>query len=217
MDVSENRGTPKSSILIGFSMINHPFWGIPIFGNTQIATCRIWPSALCAEDFEPEKLPFSEFLIVSRLGKVPILLYGKPCGLLWSYDLFWYSLVPCPFLWKQPWDGLQQSKSPVIITVFHWHLPYVMGKSHGVVCWWCLLVRVGEFVMHMYVSYLYAATCADGSACWSGKTCSAVCSWATTTAIAISTSLALPYWFLTLLGVVRVRERAQNVERAPNI
>ena len=28
MDVSENRGTPKSSILIGFSIINHPFWGI---------------------------------------------------------------------------------------------------------------------------------------------------------------------------------------------
>ncbi len=28
MDVSKNRGTPKSSILIGFSIINHPFWGI---------------------------------------------------------------------------------------------------------------------------------------------------------------------------------------------
>ena len=28
MDVSENSSTPKSSILIGFSIINHPFWGI---------------------------------------------------------------------------------------------------------------------------------------------------------------------------------------------
>ena len=36
MDVSENSGTPKSSILIGFSTINHPFWGTPIFGNTHI-------------------------------------------------------------------------------------------------------------------------------------------------------------------------------------
>ena len=35
MDVSENRGIPKSSILIGFSIVNHPFWGIPIFGNTH--------------------------------------------------------------------------------------------------------------------------------------------------------------------------------------
>jgi len=36
MDVSENSGTPKSSILIRFSIINHPFWGTPIFGNTHI-------------------------------------------------------------------------------------------------------------------------------------------------------------------------------------
>ena len=26
-------GTPKSSILIGFSIIKHPFWDTPIFGN----------------------------------------------------------------------------------------------------------------------------------------------------------------------------------------
>ena len=36
MDVSENRGTPKSCILMGFSIINHPFWGTPIFGNTHM-------------------------------------------------------------------------------------------------------------------------------------------------------------------------------------
>ena len=35
-DVSKNGGTPKSSILIGISMKNHPFWGIPIFGNTHM-------------------------------------------------------------------------------------------------------------------------------------------------------------------------------------
>ena len=33
--VSENSGTPKSSILIGFSIINHPIWGTPIFGITH--------------------------------------------------------------------------------------------------------------------------------------------------------------------------------------
>ena len=36
LDVSENSGTPKSSILIGLSSINHPFWGTPIFGNTHL-------------------------------------------------------------------------------------------------------------------------------------------------------------------------------------
>ena len=27
---------PNHPILIGFSIINHPFWGTPIFGNTHI-------------------------------------------------------------------------------------------------------------------------------------------------------------------------------------
>ena len=46
--VSKNNGTPKSSILIGFSIINHPFWGTPIFGNTHIVvgfTIRHWALA----------------------------------------------------------------------------------------------------------------------------------------------------------------------------
>ena len=38
MDVSKNSGTPKPSILIGFSIINHPFWGAPISGNTHIVS-----------------------------------------------------------------------------------------------------------------------------------------------------------------------------------
>ena len=36
MGVSKNRVTPKSSILIGFSIINHPFCGTPIVGNTRM-------------------------------------------------------------------------------------------------------------------------------------------------------------------------------------
>ena len=44
MVVSENSGTPKSSILIGFSIINHPFWGTPIFGNTHIPIITTLPS-----------------------------------------------------------------------------------------------------------------------------------------------------------------------------
>ena len=35
--VSKNNGIPKSSILIGFSRINHPFWGTTIFGNPHVA------------------------------------------------------------------------------------------------------------------------------------------------------------------------------------
>ena len=46
MGVSKNRGGhPKSSILTGFSIINHPFWGTIIFGNTHMnvwSLCLFW-------------------------------------------------------------------------------------------------------------------------------------------------------------------------------
>ena len=37
----KNSGTPKSSNSIGISIINHPFWGTPIFGNTHIQGMHI--------------------------------------------------------------------------------------------------------------------------------------------------------------------------------
>ena len=39
MGVSLNSGTPKSSILIGVSNINHPFWGTTILGHPHIFGC----------------------------------------------------------------------------------------------------------------------------------------------------------------------------------
>ena len=36
MSVSKNSGTPNHPFLIGFSIINHPFWGTLIFGNPNI-------------------------------------------------------------------------------------------------------------------------------------------------------------------------------------
>ena len=47
MDVSKNGGTPKSSILIGFSIINQPFWGTRIFGNTHIILWDIYSFQTC--------------------------------------------------------------------------------------------------------------------------------------------------------------------------
>ena len=37
MEVSWNGGTPKSLVSVGFSIINHPFRGTPIYGTPQIA------------------------------------------------------------------------------------------------------------------------------------------------------------------------------------
>ena len=46
MGVSENGGTPKWSILIGFSIINHPFWVYPYFWKH--------PYGFSWDDFPPE-------------------------------------------------------------------------------------------------------------------------------------------------------------------
>ena len=55
MDVSENNGTPKSSIVIGFSITNHPFWSTPIFGNTNMYIYYIE-----YVDAQYEQIPFPE-------------------------------------------------------------------------------------------------------------------------------------------------------------
>ena len=52
---NKNNGTPKSSILIGFSIINHPFWGTPIFGNL---TCRVHSLSQQLRSSRIEKVSF---------------------------------------------------------------------------------------------------------------------------------------------------------------
>ena len=90
MGVSENGGTPKSSILIVFSpLINHPFWGTPIVGNTQmgashqtfpldIPCCVCPPFATaplrpCREGLDRQgnsRVAFAECMVLARHGSV---------------------------------------------------------------------------------------------------------------------------------------------------
>ena len=51
LDVSKNRCTPKSSILIWFSLINHPFGGTPIFGNIHLKRQRRFDVFVCRQIF----------------------------------------------------------------------------------------------------------------------------------------------------------------------
>ena len=39
-------GTPKSSILIGFSIINHPFWGTPFSWKHPYRSARFFPEEI---------------------------------------------------------------------------------------------------------------------------------------------------------------------------
>ena len=83
MGVSKNSVTPKSSILIGFSIINHPIWDTPILEKTNIRTmpCQIFgqhtsgpgmvsepmDEHVSYENFFPQMVKFTK----DFLGKVP--------------------------------------------------------------------------------------------------------------------------------------------------
>ena len=96
LGVSENNGTPKSSILIGFSIINHPFWGTPIFGNAHLeystnACLKTNPPSLHVISFRPFHT-FAEFFFwqVSGMifsGTLGGSRHGKACLRLMSHRI----------------------------------------------------------------------------------------------------------------------------------
>ena len=61
LDVSENSGTPKSSLLIGFSKKKHPFWGTPIFGNTHLMM-----AFLGGESIQSNETQFENFYVLIK-------------------------------------------------------------------------------------------------------------------------------------------------------
>ena len=81
---TKNRfGAPKSWILIGFSIIKHPFWGTPNFGNTHV-------------NFQGFKMFL--FMIIRWSGSVWVVLIGVDSFCLWwhvmtehsgTYLVFW--------------------------------------------------------------------------------------------------------------------------------
>ena len=81
MDVSENSGTPKISILIGFCIINHPFWGTPIFGNTHMDGHQSLKSPL-------QKSSFLGSMNSSKHSCFVQAPCAFPPGILWTYALY---------------------------------------------------------------------------------------------------------------------------------
>ena len=59
MGVSKNRGTPNSPILIGFAIINHPFWGTTFFWKHPYIYCNyldIWTNSSDVTGRGPSKI-----------------------------------------------------------------------------------------------------------------------------------------------------------------
>ena len=70
LGVSLNAGTPKSSIVIGISMINHPFWGTPIFGNTHFRVVINYYKLVPPRQGKTTSLPRIRCLIICRTSCV---------------------------------------------------------------------------------------------------------------------------------------------------
>ncbi len=66
-----NGKTPKSAILIGFSIINHPFWSTPIFGNIHIVSLHDE-----LHDFLQDFWPFREWVIYRSWGNQLFFFQG---------------------------------------------------------------------------------------------------------------------------------------------
>ena len=98
MSVSKNNGTPKSSILIGFSIINHPFWGFfPLFLERSISLNTSWST----------QWPLTSFLqVISKElkfpGKTAFDLAKEPIDTneLWTFTSFvqWGNASKCDLL-----------------------------------------------------------------------------------------------------------------------
>ena len=89
MGVSKNRGTPKSSILIGFSITNHPFWGTRIFGNIHIVIEKVpseksdvvWGMEHLQQDISKPRFTYQEALPWPRRH--------LPCWKSWNPPAAW--------------------------------------------------------------------------------------------------------------------------------
>ncbi len=77
LGVSKNMGKPpKSSILTGLSIINHSFWGTPIFGNTHLLSIDTPPRSLTARPLKNDGLKMN-FLLGRPIFGVYVKLPGS--------------------------------------------------------------------------------------------------------------------------------------------
>ena len=88
--------TPKSSILIGFSIVNHPFWGTSIFGNIHMH--YVWNTCRCCSHgcpagggndlrFFPHCFGSSELEKTNGLNE-HIYMYTAHTHILCTYDKY---------------------------------------------------------------------------------------------------------------------------------
>ena len=138
MDVSENSGTPKSSILIGFSIINHPFWGTPIFGNPHIVPGQsIFPSCRLFFAFGP-----GAACTPRGLGRPEV--YKSQAGLEYPMQYPWddciFTIIYLQWLvdFCGKWVGKSTIHTWILLVLCSW-CPFLLSHfcKRLVFCWMC--------------------------------------------------------------------------------
>jgi len=143
MGVSENRGTSKSSHFNRFSIINHPFWGTPIFGNTHIIVqipilqlLRLFKSVGLVDTFDiTDCLSLGRSTPRSTTRKMP-RQKGEQHGSNWMWSFFGVT---------HPLVNFQHGLTPIIPRVFlggrshFWGKPPFLGHPRV----WCGWTPVG--------------------------------------------------------------------------
>ena len=98
MGVSKNNGTPKSSILIGFSIINHPF------GGKNLKMVNHWLKGRKDHLFRIE-LDSTHMGVSKNRGGPP-----KSSICSWGFPLFSPSILGAhPYSWKHPYTFTRKS------------------------------------------------------------------------------------------------------------
>ena len=151
--VSKNNGTPKSSILTGFSIINHPFWGTSIFGNTHVGNCE----KKNGENGDVLLLFIAEVRKISSancLGASHVLRFYKMCKKRFKSDV-WKSDEMV--LWWQKGIDI----ADIQVSVEHYHSYNLRGgnftgrnEESSLCSWW--KAKDGKYTAHRYFTWRIA-------------------------------------------------------------
>ena len=97
MDVSKNSGTPKSSILIGFSTINHPFWGTPIFWKHPYIPTYGHSSQRSSFPFDT----YREYLHILEIVRLTLIIITTAIDR--AFGVLYFQLKSHSMIFEQAW------------------------------------------------------------------------------------------------------------------
>ena len=130
MGVSWNGGTPKSSILMGLSIINHPFGGTTIYGNPYILQGKntlLFPVDLAWN--QSIDIWIADFMMKLYHKQFP---WGgdQRCHCIdrWSYKLSWPIRYQLPDLLCLQWRSFGRPKGSVLRTriyIYTYNIYYI--------------------------------------------------------------------------------------------